>query len=434
MSIRSNHSCLRFAIASCVLVSFGFAQSVPAPLVKSGNLEEISAIHEKLMRLRLPPIELVNASFAEALEKIQSFIKTTDAKAGEPVGQGIKVDVEIKTPRPSIPITLHLGSGPPADALQQLTKATSMALRVEEQRVVIVQRDEGKNSFHTRYIQATPGIFELPREPHRDPFAFSILDMDLSPASPPGFWMVGDPNSGCMLIHGTEEHLDLAEGSVTQLGSEGPHKPRLRHVTLSMYLVSDTRPEATMDTDTAWKLRHWELPPFEISNVSLEEAVELLRGKIRAIDPDKNGLDIVVEEPIAKNWPITFMGGKEPLARSLLYLAELAGRRPILRGNQIQLVTKSRFSDERCTAVYRVPRNFLSLAREQGGSAKDILLSQGISLSPPSSVGHDATNHQLKVTSNMSDLEIVDLFLESVWRESDDPLPPTAASPPLSGK
>lgn len=107
--------------------------------------------------------------------------------------------------------------------------------------------------------------------------------------------------------------------SATTIGADGKVS--------SMTKSSPVQVEVKADVDNPWtKAEKIIIPRMELRDAKLEEALDFLRVKSKELDPDKQGVNIILANPTpARDARITLSLINVPLTEALRYVTELAG-------------------------------------------------------------------------------------------------------------
>ncbi|HUF62850.1 MAG TPA: Amuc_1098 family type IV pilus outer membrane protein [Verrucomicrobiales bacterium] len=188
-------------------------------------------------------------------------------------------------------------------------------------------------------------------------------------------------------------------------------------------------------------LRTITLDSIDLVSVTINEAVEFLRQRSQALDPNGRGISFVVDEQSVvaaggHTQPISLSLRGVPLLTALQYVTQLSGLQYRIEAFAVRIVGSSDSDDTLYRKVYKVPASFETLSAAEGGagaasddpfgapagesglapraSASDILKARGITGPDGASAFFDATSSQLVVRNSQKNIELIDAFVESI--------------------
>lgn len=136
---------------------------VEQPQISSRNTQ---AIADKLDSIKIPRIDFTDSSIREALEFIKKRARELDESESDPDKQGVNIVLKLPpdADASAYPITLALDDVPLRAALEYVSQAASLKIKIEPYAVVVVPQTENTDVLFTKeykvppsFIQALPG-------------------------------------------------------------------------------------------------------------------------------------------------------------------------------------------------------------------------------------------------------------------------------------
>jgi general secretion pathway protein D len=223
------------------------------------------------------------------------------------------------------------------------------------------------------------------------------------------------------------------------------HKPPRQNLSIGGIMSGGTEPTVYLTR----KMQQIIFPSVQFSGASVEEAIEFLRVKSRDLDisetdPAKKGVNIILNPGSAPPSNSISLDLKDvPMVEALRYVTELAGMKYKVEPYAVLVVPASHTTTERYTRSWRVRPDFLSggggapaapaaaadpfaAGGGAGGGAAtvaarptaiDVLKGQGITFAEGDSAIFNSATSQLIVTNSQQNLDLVDMYVESLNRE-----------------
>ena len=136
---------------------------VEQPQISSRNTQVIT---DKLDSIKIPRIDFTDSSIREALDFIKKRARELDESESDPDKKGINIVLKLPpdTDSSAYPITLALDDVPLRSALEYVSEAASLKIKIETYAVVVVPQTENTDVLITKeykvppsFIQALPG-------------------------------------------------------------------------------------------------------------------------------------------------------------------------------------------------------------------------------------------------------------------------------------
>lgn len=136
---------------------------VEQPQVSSRNTQVIA---DKLDSIKIPRIDFTDSSIREALDFIKKRARELDESESDPDKQGVNIVLKLPpdADASAYPITLALDDVPLRAALEYVSQAASLKIKIEPYAVVVVPQTENTDVLITKeykvppsFIQALPG-------------------------------------------------------------------------------------------------------------------------------------------------------------------------------------------------------------------------------------------------------------------------------------
>lgn len=142
------------------------------------------------------------------------------------------------------------------------------------------------------------------------------------------------------------------------------------------------------------------LPNVIFQQATLPEAVDYLQAKSRELDPDKQGINILVKEDAGKTAKLTLDLRDVPLHEALRYVTELSNTHVTYSADAV--VIDAGPGEDLSTRVYRLPINELST------TAKDWLVEKKVNFPEGAAAVFDPKTRQLTVKNTNAELQKVE--------------------------
>ena len=168
------------------------------------------------------------------------------------------------------------------------------------------------------------------------------------------------------------------------------------------------------------KARGIVLPAVEFKNASVAEAVEFLRAKSRELDPEKQGVNILLRNDPPSRAEITLSLRDVPLNEAIRYTSELAGMELVweIYAAIIRPIGEPE-GMEQFTRVYNAPGDLLGTETD----AKKWLAAQRVKFPEGASATFDKSTSKLTVKNVPQELRKVEAILQSRGMATELPKP-----------
>lgn len=224
--------------------------------------------------------------------------------------------------------------------------------------------------------------------------------------------------------------LVLTQESAAALTEDSPQKQRriLFLVTAEEVKADKAQPAAPAAPQEKsilllQKAKRIVLPHVEFNHASLGEAVAFLRAKSLELDPEKEGVNIILKPGTSATGEITLNLRDVPLNEALRYVTELSMARLTYEPFAVVIspMAAGGRGDEMFTRVYRVPPTLMGTEKD----AKKWLNMQGCLLHEGTSAVFNPETSQLIVKAAEPDLDKVEAVIEKLGVKPKTPEPPT---------
>ena len=151
------------------------------------------------------------------------------------------------------------------------------------------------------------------------------------------------------------------------------------------------------------------IPKIDLRDATLAEALLFLRVKAKELDPEKEGINFVVEDSPPGDPRITMTLRDVPLKEALHYVTELAGMKFRFDGNAVTIVSV-KVADPKTlvTRTFRTPKDFIT---DKGGATK-WLERQGISFPDGTTATWVPATSHLTVRNTAGELDKVEALVK----------------------
>ncbi len=163
------------------------------------------------------------------------------------------------------------------------------------------------------------------------------------------------------------------------------------------------------------------IPKIEFKGATLPEAVAFLRAKSRDLDPEKQGINIIVKDNEAPvNAQITLDLRDVPLWEAVRYVAELSGMEPNYEAFSVVMrPVAATVGDALYSRVYHVPARLLGGERR----AKKWLSDNGIAFQEGAGATFDEAASNLVVKNTTQELSKIEMILDRLSAQTKSPAP-----------
>ena len=246
---------------------------------------------QKARRIVLPQVEFRDASIAEAVEFLRTKSRDLD-----PDRQGINIILQTDTPS-TAEITLSLRDVPLNEAVRYVSELSGMQSVFEEHAVII--RPFGEPEGMEQYTRVYP-----------------VPEAFMSPNTDARKWL---EDQAVVFREGAAASLDRHAWKLTV--KNVPQELRKVEAILQRQGIRTEPPKPAI----VQRAERIIFPVVAFKNATLTEAVEFFRAKSRALDPDKKGVNIVLNGGAEKSDARLTLDLKNiPLREALRYVAQLA--------------------------------------------------------------------------------------------------------------
>ena len=197
------------------------------------------AVTDKLKSIKIPRINFTDVTIREALDFIKKQSSKLDASEADPDKRGINIVLKLPSDAAaySSPITLSVDDVPLAVALQYVTDAAGLKVKIEPYAVVVVPKEENTDVLITKeykappsFIQSVPGassgaVLEgvaagsqsvvVARSPAKEWLEANGVNF------PPGASANYMPSSSRLIVKNTDQNLELVDALV-ETATEAP--------------------------------------------------------------------------------------------------------------------------------------------------------------------------------------------------------------------
>jgi len=282
-------------------VSDAWEDKVPVASTAEATLSRAEPINEALGKLRtikLPTLQLKDATIGEAVELLRTKSRDLDASESDASRKGVNLILKSDDPPSTARITLDLKDVPMEEALGYVTELAGMKYKVEPQGIEIVPVTESTTEQFTRVYKVPPDFLSLATDVSSgaaaapaDPFAapttapkatlagrMSAKDLLIAQGVPfpEGASVVFNPATNELIVKNTAPNLDLVEAAQDSLlgkKSEWQEVERLDRVSSRSAWKVGLLP-LELDLPTAGHRLHFHGPqapsPLVLSYVSAE--------------------------------------------------------------------------------------------------------------------------------------------------------------------
>ncbi|MBN8421864.1 MAG: M56 family metallopeptidase [Verrucomicrobia bacterium] len=302
---RSSYS-MRGALAGFAFATATLALCATAQLRGADEKPEQSSAHgsplvAKAAAIILPTVQFREATLPEALE----FLKTKSVDL-DPEHKGLNLVLPEPDRDKGVLITLDLTDVPFSEALKYVASLSKRVVRYEAAAILIAPMSS-KGEMVTRSYKLPAGAGAKIGDAREWLVAQGVvLEHGASAA------VVGD--GAQLVVRNTQVQQELVDAIVSRIADGDVVAPSAAEL--------PARPLSFLEKKATAII----LPTVQFREATVVEAVEFLRVKAKDLDPDKNGVNILVRaDETPQNALITLDLKDVPLIEALRYTAELAG-------------------------------------------------------------------------------------------------------------
>jgi general secretion pathway protein D len=197
------------------------------------------AVSDKLDSIKIPRLDFTDATIREALDFIKKRSRELDDSETDPDKKGINIVLKLSPDDVAYnsPITLSLDDVPLRDALQYVSQAASLKIKIDPFAVVVVPEEENTDVLITKEYKAPPGFIQsvpgassgavlegvaagsqsviVARSPAKEYLEANGV------AFPPGASANYMPSSSRLIVKNTQTNLELVDALV-ETATEAP--------------------------------------------------------------------------------------------------------------------------------------------------------------------------------------------------------------------
>ncbi len=426
------------------MVAFDDAQASNAPLAQQEGDAQASAARERvearLASIILPSVQFNGVPVEQALEQLR-IMATRQMQAQGSGASGMNMIIKPGAGPTESAITLDLKDVPFTEALRYVTELGGMKYRISPAGVIeVVPLTELTAEMYTR-------SFKLPYSRY-----LSIVD-SVTPLGRPGDQSSTDPDGlmrtllnaqGIAFPEGASVHYDRDRQMATVRNTQ----PALDLVEMYFREVVDPQQEMLAEEMksngrdreafvAAIEARMSKIifPTVQFQGVTLEEAIEFLRIKMRnydttETDPAKRGMSMIIKPGTAPSQSRITLDLKDvPLNEALRYVTELAGMKYKVESYAVVIEPITEANSEMYTRTFKVPPDFF--ARMQAGEAGDPFVpkaskpasgpvdlmraTQGVAFPEGASAVYLPAQNQLVVRNTRASLDAVEALVAEAY-------------------
>ena len=190
------------------------------------------AVSDKLDSIRIPRLDLTDATIREALDFIKKRARELDDSEADPDKKGLNIVLKLSPDDLAYnsPITLSLDDVPLREALQYVSEAANLKIKIDPYAVVVVPQEENTDVLITKEYKVSPSLIQ----PVPGASSGAVLEgvaagsqsviVARSPAKeyleangvefPPGASANYMASSSRLIVKNTESNLELVDGLV----------------------------------------------------------------------------------------------------------------------------------------------------------------------------------------------------------------------------
>ncbi|MEP6670695.1 MAG: M56 family metallopeptidase [Chthoniobacter sp.] len=296
-----------------------------------------SAVRQKALSIILPKVEFREATLAEAVDFVSKR-----AREHDPEGTGIKILVMLgnapKSATGANPedarITLSLTNVPLFEALQYLAGLAGLQPVYTKDAVVLKPMNAAGSP-----PPPIPGLAgPIPAAENTKVLItreWKVLPDLLPKGQTAKAWLTGNgivfignasavlvPRTNRLIVRNTQDELDLIDTLLSQNRAQNPTANKAEGIPVPA--PGPAPIHVTAESAALKKAEKIIIPRIEFREATLAEALDLLRAKARAADPDGKGVNVLVKAEVNADLRITLSLTNVPLIEGVRYVAGLA--------------------------------------------------------------------------------------------------------------
>ncbi|MEN9470511.1 MAG: hypothetical protein RL630_2244, partial [Verrucomicrobiota bacterium] len=183
-------------------------------------------IGDKLDTIIIPKLDFTDSSIVEAIGFLRKRAAELDDEEADPKNKGVNIVLKLPpdSPDASYPITLSLQDVPLRSALDYVSRAANLKIKIERHAVVVVPQTENTDVLITKEYKVPPGFVEtVPGSapetgPDGQPVAASSKAVNFLVSQgvefPPGASANYIPSSSRLIVKNSQPNLDFIDGLV----------------------------------------------------------------------------------------------------------------------------------------------------------------------------------------------------------------------------
>ena len=367
------------------------------------------AITRKLNNIRFPKIDFRDATLREAVAFLVQKSRQVDEEK-----QGVSIELDAGSETAQTPrITLTLNNVPLIEVIKYVTNLADVKYKIEPNRVRIAPLGSMTEEFVTKQWKVSASVFRAAAEPNAPAASAKDFLMAYGMVFPPGASATYNPSSSTLIVRNTEGEIDLVD-RIVEMETE-PAAPRP---------AENERPKASAPNTTALqsKLNGIIFPKIDFRDTTVREAFEFLSAKAKALDPNGQGVNIVLrlgDEHQAGapsgSTRITLTLNNVPLIEVIKYITNLANLKYKIEPFAVNITQIGTLMEEFFTKQWRVhPIMFQDLLGGKGGlkDAKAWLEANGVTFPQGSLAMYSPATSTLIVKNTEDNLELVEKIFE----------------------
>ena len=367
------------------------------------------AITRKLNNIRFPKIDFRDATLREAVVFLVQKSRQVDEEK-----QGVSIELDAGSETAQTPrITLTLNNVPLIEVIKYVTNLADVKYKIEPNRVRIAPLGSMTEEFVTKQWKVSASVFRAAAEPNAPAASAKDFLMAYGMVFPPGASATYNPSSNTLIVRNTEDQMDLVDRIVEMETEPAAQRP-----------AENERPTASAPNTTALqsKLNGIIFPKIDFKDATVREAVEFLSAKAKSLDPDGQGVNIVMRlgdehRPDAPGGGtrISLTLNNVPLIEVIKYITNLANLKYKIEPFAVTITQIGTQTEELFTKQWRVPPSVFNDLPAGKGSLRDAkawLESNGVTFPQGSVAMYSAATSTLIVKNTEDNLELLEKIVE----------------------
>jgi len=376
---------------------------------EESKIEERAAITRKLNSIIFPKIDFRDTTLREAIEFLVERSRQLDAEK-----QGVNIVMDTASETAETPrITLTLNNVPLIEVIKYITNLTNVKYKIEPNRVRIAPLGAMTEEFVTRHWKVPANVFRATAEQNAPATSAKDFLMSLGMAFPPGASVTYNPANSTLTVRNTEDQVDLVERIVEMESEQTPPRPSETPSILS------SAPATSMLQS---KLQRIVFPKIDFRDATVREAFDFLSAKAKSLDPDGQGVNIVLKlgdehqaGAPAGGTRITLTLNNVPLIEVIKYITNLANLKYRIEPFAVSIVQVGTLTEELFTKQWRLRsdkiRSLSVAGKVSETDAKGALEANGVSFPQGSVAIYSPASSTLIVKNTQDNLDLVEMIL-----------------------